>query len=125
MRQLAMILFVTLTTLGGQFLIKDAVVAIAARDPAPSGLGWSLAVAMEPRVWASIGVQGLGFLAWAAVLSRMQLGPAYATFGAFFYILLAVSAWWYYGERLAPLQWAGGVLVSAGVLLMSAPAARA
>src|SRR5690606_4265669 len=105
-------------------LMKDAVMAIAARTPAPSGLGWSFAVAMEPKVWASIGVQGLGFLAWAAVLSRMQLGTAYATFGAFFYILLAATAWWYYGERLAPVQWVGVALVSTGVLLMSAPAVR-
>lgn len=118
-RDVLMILFVTLTTLCGQVPIKDAVAGIAARASVPSGSAWAWAVAGSPKIWASIAVQALGFLAWAAVLSRMKLGPAYASFGAFFYLLLAITGWWLYDERLAPVQWLGVVLVSLGVVLMS------
>lgn len=119
LRDLLMILFVTFTTLGGQLLIKDAVVGIAARTPSPAGTEWVLAVLQSPKIWLSIGVQALGFLAWVAVLSRMKLGPAFAVWGACFYLLLALISWWLYGERLAPLQWLGIVFVSTGVLMMS------
>lgn len=125
MRDVLMIVLVTLTTLGGQVLIKDAVMGIGARTPVPTGLGWAWAVAGSPKIWASIAVQALGFLAWAAVLSRMKLGPAYASFGAFFYLLLALTGWWLYDERLAPVQWWGVALVSVGVVMMSVSGPRA
>ena len=119
LRDLLMILFVTCSTLGSQLLIKSTVVGIASRTPAPAGLDWLWAVMLSPKVWAAVAVQGVGFLVWIAVVSRVKLGPAFATSGAFFYTLLAIVSWWLYGERLAPLQWAGIVLVSAGVLMIS------
>lgn len=124
LRDLLMIVFVTVTTLGGQLLIKDAVMRIGERTPALHGLDWVLAVLAAPKIWWSILVQAIGFLVWVAVVSRMNLGPAYAAFGAFFYTLLALASWWLYGERLAPLHWAGIVLVSVGVVILSLPATK-
>lgn len=118
-RDLLMILFVTCSTLGSQLLIKDAVVRIAARSPVPTGLDWLAAVVLSPKVWAAVAVQGIGFLVWIVVVSRVKLGPAFAMSGAFFYVLLAGVSWWLYGERLAPVQWVGIALVSAGVLMIS------
>lgn len=119
LRDLLMILFVTCSTLGSQLLIKGTVVGIAARSPAPTGVDWLLAVVQSPKLWAAVAVQGVGFLVWVVVVSRVKLGPAFATSGAFFYVLLAVVSWWLYGERLAPLQWLGIILVSTGVLMIS------
>ena len=119
LRDLLMILFATCSTLGSQLLVKDAVVRIAARNPAPAGLEWLLAVVVSPKVWVAVAVQGVGFLVWIVVVSRVKLGPAFATSGAFFYVLLACLSWWLYGERLAPLQWLGIILVSTGVLMIS------
>ena len=121
LRDLLMILFVTCSTLGSQLLIKHAVVDIAGRIPAPAGVDWLLAVAASPKVWIAVMVQGIGFVVWIVVVSRVKLGPAFATSGAFFYVLLAMASWWLYGERLLPLQWAGIVLVTVGVVLMSLP----
>ena len=118
-RDLLMIVFVTCSTLGSQLLIKGAVVTIGARTPAPAGLDWFLAVVVSPKVWAAVMVQGVGFLVWVGVVSRVKLGVAFATSGAFFYILLALVSWHLYGERLAPLQWAGIMLVSVGVLMIA------
>lgn len=117
-RDVLMILFVTCSTLGSQLLIKDAVIRIAARQPAPAGTDWLLAVLATPKIWLAVVVQGVGFLVWIVVVSRVKLGPAFATSGAFFYILLAAASWYLYGERLAPLQWLGIVMVSTGVLMI-------
>ena len=118
-RDLLMILFVTCSTLGSQLLIKDVVVRIAARVPVPVGLDWLLAVVGSPKIWIAVAIQGVGFIVWIVVVSRVKLGAAFAVSGAFFYVLLAAISWWLYGERLTPVQWVGIILVSAGVLMIS------
>lgn len=118
-RDLLMIVFVTCSTLGSQLLVKRAVMALAARTPVPQGRDWLLAAVLSPTVWLAVAIQGVGFIVWMVVVSRIKLGVAFATSGAFFYVLLAALSWYLYGERLAPLQWAGIVLISVGVLMMS------
>jgi multidrug transporter EmrE-like cation transporter len=117
-RDLLMIVFVTCSTLGSQLLVKRAVTGIAP-TPVPQGVDWLLAAVLSPTVWLAVAIQGVGFVVWMVVVSRVKLGIAFATSGAFFYVLLAALSWYLYGERLAPLQWAGIVLISAGVLMMS------
>lgn len=124
-RNLLMILFTTCATLGSQLVVKAAVTGIAARAPRPTGLDWLWAVVLSPKIWAAVAIQGLGFLVWVAVVSRMKLGVAFATSGALFYVLLAALSWWLYGERLEPLQWVGIVLVSTGVLMITLFGAQA
>lgn len=119
LRDILMILFTTCTTLGGQMLLKRGVVEIAARTPKPTGVDWLSAVAISPAIWGAVLIQGVGFVVWIVVVSRMKLGVAFAIAGAFLYILMAVMGWSLYGERLAPLQWVGIVLVSVGVLMIS------
>lgn len=118
-RELAMIVFVTFCTLGSQLLVKHSVTRIAAREPAPSGIEWLITAMTSPGVIAAVLIQGIGFTVWVVVVSRVKLGIAFATSGAFFYILLAVLSWYFYGERLAGPQWLGILLVSSGVLLIS------
>ncbi|MCD9031670.1 hypothetical protein LDO32_08020 [Luteimonas sp. Y-2-2-4F] len=118
-REILMIVFVTCSTLGSQLLVKRAVTQIAQRDPVPQGLQWLIAACLSPEVIAAVAIQGIGFITWVVVVSRVKLGVAFAISGSFFYILIALSSWLLYGERLAPLQWAGLVLVSSGVLMMT------
>ncbi len=117
--EILMIMFVTCTTLGGQLLIKQAVTTLATRTPALQGVEWLVAALLSPQVIVAIILQGAGFLIWVVVVSRMKLGVAFATSGAFFYILLALVSWWLFGERLGAAQWIGLALISAGVLTMS------
>lgn len=118
-RELLMIVFVTCCTLGSQLLVKYSVTRIAARETVPSGLDWLVAAMLSPGVIAAVLIQGLGFTVWVVVVSKVKLGVAFATSGAFFYIALALAGWYFYGERLGAPQWAGILLVSAGVLLIS------
>lgn len=53
-----------------------------------------MAVVASPKFWGAVVIQGVGFLVWIAVVSRVKLGPAFATSGALFYILLAVASWY-------------------------------
>ena len=118
-REVLMILFVTCSTLGSQLLIKHAVTRIAERTPPPTGLDWLIAALLSPTVLAAIAVQGLGFIVWVVVVSRMKLGVAFAISGGTFYLLLAALTWLLYGERLTLGQWAGLGLISSGVLMVS------
>ncbi|TDK24277.1 hypothetical protein E2F46_08245 [Luteimonas aestuarii] len=118
-KELLMILFVTCSTLGSQLLVKQAVTNIAMRDPVPTGLQWLLAACFSPGVIAAVAIQGLGFIVWIVVVSRVKLGIAFAISGSLFYVFVAAASWMLYGERLAPLQWLGLALVSSGVLFMT------
>lgn len=118
-RAILMILFVTCTTISGQLLIKRAVTQVAERTPIPAGLDWFWATFTSPLVWGAVFLQGLGFLVWVVVISKLKLGVAFALAGASLYILMALVAWLLHGERLTPLQWTGLLLISCGVLLVS------
>lgn len=119
-REILMILFVSCSTLGSQLLIKRALLQLAVQDPDLKGFNWLLAAMLSPGVLTAVAIQGLGFTVWVVVVSRVKLGLAFAISGASFYILMAAVSWWLYGERLAPVQWAGIVFISAGVLMLSA-----
>ena len=119
LRDLTMIVFVTCSTLGSQLLVKRAMLGISGRDPAPRGLDWLVAAISSPTIWLAVAIQGVGFIVWMAVVSRVKLGVAFATSGAFFYVLLAGLSWYLYGERLSAGQWFGIALISVGVLMIS------
>lgn len=119
MVRLLMIIFVTLTTLGSQLLLKHAVLAISQRDTVPKGAVWLIEMLCSPAVLAAVALQAVGFTAWMFVVSKVKLGVAFSIQGAFFYTLLALISWWFYGERLCFWQWVGIALVSSGVLLIS------
>ena len=70
-REILMILFVTCSTLGSQLLIKHAVAQLALRSPPLSGMPRLFAAVLSPTVIAAIAVQGIGFLVWVVVVSRV------------------------------------------------------
>lgn len=119
LRDILMILFVTCATIGGQLLLKSATIKIAAQDPVPKGIDWFIAAFSAPLVWGAILVQGVGFVVWLVVISRVKLGLAFAISGASLYILMAYIGWQFYDERLSSLQWLGIVMISTGVLMLS------
>lgn len=118
-RDLMMILFVTCTTIGGQLLLKRSVMRIASSVPVPKGVDWLVAAFTQPGVWMAILIQGIGFVVWVVVISRVKLGLAFAFAGACLYLLMPLVTWQLYGERLAPLQWFGISLIATGVLMVS------
>ena len=125
LRDVLMILFVTCSTLGSQVLLKLAVREVSERGQVPHGVAWLLAMLTSTPVLTAVVIQGVGFVVWLVVISRMKLGVAFALSGAFFYLLMAVVSWLIYGERLMLWQWIGILLISVGVLLLSLTGAQA
>jgi drug/metabolite transporter (DMT)-like permease len=75
--------------------------------------------ALSPWIYTSVTLQILSYVMWMLIVSREKLGVATASVGAGFYILMALTAWLIYGETLSPLQWAGIVLATLGVVCIS------
>lgn len=118
-RELLMIVFVTLSTMASQLLVKNGVTTLAQRTPELKGLQWLVAAMLSPSIILAIAIQGAGFLVWVIVVSRIKLGVAFAISGSLFYFLIALSSWLIYGEKLVPAQWLGISLIAGGVLLMT------
>lgn len=118
-RELLMILFVTISTLASQLLVKWAVTGLSTRTPQLSGWSWLLAAVTSPGVIGAVLIQAVGFVVWVIVVSRVKLGVAFALSGAFFYILMALSGWLLFQEKLTAMQWFGIALLSVGVFLIS------
>ena len=112
------IVIVTCMTLGSQLLLKKAITVIGPLLQSDK-LAFLAAAFTSPYVLSAIAMQGFGFILWMFVLSRVKLGIAFALSGAFFYLLIALSSWYLYGERLTIQQWAGLILISVGVVLMT------
>jgi multidrug transporter EmrE-like cation transporter len=119
-REIPMIIFVTLSTLASQLLVKNGVNIIAARNPGLKGFQWLVAAVLSPSIIGAVVIQAVGFLVWVVVVSRMKLGAAFAISGAFFYLFVALASWLIYDEKLNVLQWGGLAMISCGVLLMVA-----
>lgn len=115
-----LILVTVLCTIGGQLILKRAVDAL--KPLLASGpIDFLLGAAMSPLVIAALCLQVLGYVSWLFVLSREKLSIAFALSGSTLYLLTALASWFFYNERLSPLQWLGFFLISAGVALVSSP----
>jgi len=114
-----LIVAVAINAVLGQLLLKRGVAELG-------GLG---ALAMLPKfifdavrspwICAAVAVQGFGYLLWMIVVSRVKLGVGTASVGGIFYILVALSAWTFYGEALTFVQWLGICLITIGVVCIS------
>jgi len=110
----------TLNAVISQLLLRRATNGLGAGPAALSGLPRFIGqAALSPWIYASVTLQILGYMMWLLIVSREKLGIATASVGAGFYLLVALSAWLVYGERLSALQWIGIVLVTCGVLCIS------
>lgn len=110
---------VTVNAVISQLLLRRALNALgspASLSQLPRFIGNA---ALSPWIYASVCLQILGYVLWMLVVSREKLGVATASIGAGFYVLMALSAWLVYGETLSPLQWAGILLVTLGVICIS------
>ena len=113
-----LVLITTLCTIGGQLILKRAMVTL--KPLQSQGIfEFLFGAALSPMVWAALALQVLGYVAWMFVISREKLSVAFALSGSTFYLLMAAASWFFYGERLVPLQWLGLALISVGVVLVT------
>lgn len=109
----------TICTLAAQLILKKAVNGPAMREALSHGpLAFIFSATVQPYVWIALSLQVLGYVVWFFVLTRERLAISFAISGSMLYLLTALSAWYFYSERLSFSQWSGIVLISVGVLLV-------
>jgi drug/metabolite transporter (DMT)-like permease len=114
-----LILIVTLCTIGSQLLLKRSVGDLAGTLRETGIAGFLMAAATSPGVIGALAIQATGYIVWMFVLLRSQLSVAFAISGSFFYLLMAAASWLFFGERLSAVQWAGLLMISIGVLMVT------
>lgn len=114
-----LILMTTLFTIAGQLILKRAVTGLKPLLQA-GPIEFLFGAATSPLVIAALSLQVLGYVAWLFVLSREKLSVAFALSGSSFYLLMAFASWYFFGERLSAGQWLGLLLISVGVILVTA-----
>jgi drug/metabolite transporter (DMT)-like permease len=110
-----LIIAVTINAVLGQLFLKRALISIGGRAAFDTIPRFVAAAAVSPWIYASLAVQGLGYVLWMALVSREKLGVATASVGAGFYLLMPLCAWAVYGESLTSLQWLGIGLLTIGI----------
>lgn len=114
-----LVLITTLCTIAGQLILKRAVNGLKPLLEA-GPIDFIAGAATSPLVIAALSLQVLGYVAWLFVLSKEKLSVAFALSGSSFYLLMAMASWYFFGERLSPAQWLGLLLISLGVVLVTA-----
>lgn len=120
----ALVLVTTLCTIVGQLILKQAVNQL---KPLLEGgvLAFLAGAATSPLVVAALTLQVVGYVAWLFVLSKERLSVAFALSGSSFYLLMAAASWFFFHEKLGTWQWIGLLLISVGVVLITAPSRSA
>ena len=113
-----LILVVTLNAVFGQLVLKYALSTLGGRAALSSLPKFILSAMASPWVYASLAIQGLGFLLWILLISREKIGVASASVGAGIYILLPLCAWAVFGESLTNWQWVGIGFITVGVIFV-------
>ena len=118
-----LIIIVTINAVFGQLLLKYALSTLERRPAFDALPKFILEAATSPWIYASLAVQGLGYLLWILVISREKIGVASASVGAGFYILMPLCAWALFGESLNNWQWLGISIITVGVVVVGLGAA--
>jgi drug/metabolite transporter (DMT)-like permease len=114
-----LIVAVTVNAVMGQLLLKHALATLGGRTALATMSKFVLDAATSPWIYASLAIQGIGYVLWIVLISREKLGVATASVGAGFYALTPLCAWALYGESLNNVQWLGIALITIGVTCVS------
>jgi drug/metabolite transporter (DMT)-like permease len=81
-------------------------------------LEWFLSIFSQPWIYGAVfGYLG-SFIAWMTLLKHAPVGLAYAASHLVVVAVLAVSAV-YFGDRLAPMQLVGALMIVVGIICLS------
>lgn len=120
MRLIVFIAIVVLTGTGGDIAVSHAMKRIGeVTSFRPSVVLPMLGRAFRyPTMWLGIALMGVAFFSLLALLSWADASLVVPA-TALSYVSGAFGAKFFLGEKIAPVRWAGVVLVCAGVALLS------
>jgi len=94
-----------------QLFFKSAAIHLALPTPT---FAWLVMVAQAWRVWSALACLLLTFGFWMLVLRQTNLSRALPV-TALTFVGVIGGSWWFFGETIAPIQYAGIALIIAGV----------
>jgi drug/metabolite transporter (DMT)-like permease len=120
MRTALCLILIVLTASGGEVAVAHAMKEVGEVHSfaVRSLLGFLKSALRETWFWIGIGLLALSFFALLVLLSWENVSFAIPA-TAFSYVVGVLAAKLLLGERLTPLRWAGILLVSAGVALVT------
>jgi drug/metabolite transporter (DMT)-like permease len=118
-----LLLLVAINTTASQLLLKKGVTQLGGVKAFADFPRFIVLAISSPWIVLSVCLQIVGYLMWFLIVTREKLGVAVAFTGASFYILMAFSAWYFYGETLTALQSTGIALIILGVICVALPIA--
>lgn len=104
-----------------ELLLKKGADSVSASGSEPSWLGF--AGLLSGWVWLAIACYIASFWFWMKALCRLPLSVAYSV-ANLEHALIPLGAWWFLGERVGGMRWAGIGLVLVGVWIIVKPLAR-
>src|ERR1700723_769361 len=110
---------VTVNAVAGQLLLKHALATLGGRAALGTMSKFAWDALTSPWLYASLAIQGLGYILWIVLISREKLGVATASVGAGFYALMPLCALGIDVETLTTVQWLGIGLITIGVTCVS------
>jgi drug/metabolite transporter (DMT)-like permease len=116
-----LLILLSINTVASQLCLKRGVTQLGGIHSLAGLPRFVLSAAGSPWIVTSLCLQVAGYVMWMMVVTREKLGIAVAFTGASFYILMALSAWYFYGERLTVLQSVGITLIILGVICVALP----
>jgi multidrug transporter EmrE-like cation transporter len=116
---IVMILFTVITNAAAQIMLKKGMLTLGPLNAAANGLvGTVFSVVFNPWVFAGLSVFVISMASHLAVLSRVQLSFAYP-FLSLAYVIVAVYAFFIFGEDVGAARIAGIALICAGTVFIS------
>lgn len=116
-----LLILVSVNTTASQLLLKRGVTQLGGVKGFSDLPRFMLLAVTSPWIVLSVCLQIVGYLVWFLVVTREKLGIAVAFTGASFYVLMVLSAWYFYGETLAALQCVGIGLIVLGLICVTLP----
>lgn len=115
------ILFILLSvflTATGQVFIKRGLNSLGNVDLTGGILSFYIRVFLSPPVLLGSLLYLISVFSWLYALSKVDLSFAYP-FISLSYVLVLFFSWWFLGETVSLLRWAGIFIISFGVFLIS------
>ena len=116
-----LLILVSINTIASQLLLKKGVTQLGGIQTLTDVPRFMVLAVKSPWLILSVCLQVAGYLMWFLVVTREKLSIAVAFTGASFYVLMAIAAWYFYGETLSILQCVGMGLIIIGVICISLP----
>lgn len=102
----------------GQVFIKKGLNSLGNLDFSTALIATYVKIFFTPFIILGISLYSLGVFFWLYALSKVELSFAYP-FVSVSYVLVLFFSWWFLGENISLLRWAGVFSICLGVFLIS------